>query len=130
LTLVSAVLCVATAVLWFTQPHVTIRDQPVQRNPGWDGRTAYGVHGGRFFVGQYWRSHDGSIYDYLAADAWAPCWLVSACTAALPAAWVVGRIRSAAAENDYRPYTCRGCGYDCRATPGRCPECGWEANGV
>ena len=72
----SAVLCIVTAVLWSTQPHVTIRDQPVERNPGWDGRVAYGVYDGRFFVGRYWRSHDGSIYDYLAFDVWAPCSLV------------------------------------------------------
>ena len=86
LTLLSVVLCVATVVLWFTQPHVTIRDQPVERNPGWDGRVAYGVYDGRFFVGRYWRSHDGSIYNHLAFDVWAPCWLVLTGTAALPVA--------------------------------------------
>jgi len=52
---------------------------------------------------------------------WAfPHWLLSAATSALPAAWLTITRRS-----HKRPSgTCPVCGYDLRATPNRCPECG------
>ena len=51
-------------------------------------------------------------------------WLVALLTAVLPASAARGII------NRWRrraPGLCRRCGYDLRATPGRCPECGTEA---
>jgi hypothetical protein len=50
-----------------------------------------------------------------------PDWLAAACCAALPAGWVAGRIRRRLGR---RPAHCTACGYDLRATPDRCPECG------
>jgi hypothetical protein len=41
--------------------------------------------------------------------------------APLPALWGIGWIRR---RRMHRPGTCAVCGYDMRATPGRCPECG------
>ena len=52
-----------------------------------------------------------------------PMWLVVAVTAVLPVGRAVAFLRSTWA-NRHRSGHCRNCGYDLRATPGRCPECG------
>jgi hypothetical protein len=48
-----------------------------------------------------------------------PLWLPVALFALLPAARLYRRIRPR-----YAAGRCQACGYDLRATPGRCPECG------
>jgi hypothetical protein len=48
-----------------------------------------------------------------------PHWLACLATAVLPALWVVRRARRTAPVGH-----CARCGYDLRATPERCPECG------
>ena len=47
-----------------------------------------------------------------------PLWPWVALAALLPAAWIRRKAKAR------RPHTCPNCGYDLRATPGRCPECG------
>ena len=55
-----------------------------------------------------------------------PLWLVCAPAAVLPAAWIRRLVRSRTLAKRGH---CRSCGYDLRATPGRCPECGTAAAG-
>ena len=47
-----------------------------------------------------------------------PCWFLTLLTAVPPLLWLYRRRRR------YPTGRCRSCGYDLRATPDRCPECG------
>jgi hypothetical protein len=51
-----------------------------------------------------------------------PFWLMATMAAVPPAAWLIGHHRHR--RRQARQGVCRRCGYDLRATPGRCPECG------
>jgi hypothetical protein len=59
-------------------------------------------------------------WDVFVEGASAPAWFVMLFLCILPAAWLVQRLR----RRKFPPGFCRACGYDLRATPGRCPECG------
>jgi hypothetical protein len=52
-----------------------------------------------------------------------PYWFIMLLTAILPGARLAGW-RRRARRLRMRPGLCQHCGYDCRATPDRCPECG------
>ena len=64
----------------------------------------YWVHGDRIFL-----------------NVFTPYWLPMACAAVLPAIWLVLALR---ARRRRGIGLCTACGYDLRATPERCPECG------
>jgi len=51
---------------------------------------------------------------------WTPYWFLVLIFCALPAVWVFGFAR----RHRHRAGFCRSCGYDLRASPDRCPECG------
>src|SRR6185295_3122746 len=50
-----------------------------------------------------------------------PYWMLAAATGALP---VLRHYRAARRRRRQAKMCCGACGYDLRATPGRCPECG------
>ena len=52
-----------------------------------------------------------------------PCWQLALATALLPATHLY-RYRRSVRRDRRRAGLCVRCGYDHRATPGRCPECG------
>ena len=60
--------------------------------------------------------HGPAIHKYGIPD-YAPL----AAAAALPAAWTLARVRR---QRRHPRGHCPACGYDLRATPARCPECG------
>lgn len=75
----------------------------------------------------------GSLYFALAGRPGGPelqsiDWLAIAVTGILPLIWVASVARSRLAEVKARERLgkgiCPNCGYDLRATPNRCPECG------
>ena len=51
----------------------------------------------------------------------AQIWMLAIPFALLPAAWILHRGRT---RDQRRTGHCQACGYDLRASPGRCPECG------
>ena len=53
--------------------------------------------------------------------AFIPYWFIALLTAVLPCVWWSRRRRH---RTRLREHRCLVCGYDTRATPGRCPECG------
>jgi hypothetical protein len=54
----------------------------------------------------------------------APCWFLALVTGVLPAMWLTRWRRSAIAARRRNAGQCAACGYDLRASPERCPECG------
>jgi hypothetical protein len=69
------------------------------------------------------RGPDGSILWNLAV----PYWLITSLAIVLPAARADGWRRERRRRRRQRDGRCPHCGYDLRATPQRCPECGAPA---
>ena len=56
-------------------------------------------------------------------------WVVLAATGGLPGLWLVRRVRNRHRRVRPAAAVCANCGYDLRATPDCCPECGTTAAG-
>ncbi|HTL29344.1 MAG TPA: hypothetical protein VL282_08985 [Tepidisphaeraceae bacterium] len=70
-------------------------------------------------------SHSGTrTYEEIDYNAWIPYWMLTIIFAAMPAWWFF-RVRRQRLRTSRRERgCCEHCGYDLRATPGQCPECG------
>jgi hypothetical protein len=99
-----------TLQLWILPRHVDDWD------PGWNYGNAPNERFFEYFWGVPRLATDGEL------KAAIPYWVLTAASAcASLVAWGIRRLRRK--ESDYSG-RCPACGYDLRATPDRCPECG------
>lgn len=79
---------------------------------------------GRFFVtwGEMNPPDEGSIRQAVIF----PTWMPFGATLPLPLSWLLTRL----SKRRFRAGCCPTCGYDLRATPNRCPECGTVPSSV
>jgi hypothetical protein len=77
-----------------------------------------------------WTERSGSgrrSITQISSQVTIPFWFPALLLALPPAAWLVARRRR---RGQRLRGICTGCGYDLRATPQRCPECGLEVSGA
>jgi len=87
--------------------------------PGWHFRQLAGpkIAGSQWSIAPVGFSrHLGSAVVWIA---YVSDWLIVTVTAVLPSIWLIARRRRQRGAG-----LCTTCGYDLRATPDRCPECG------
>jgi len=87
---------------------------------GWEAPPAESIWNRLGFAA--WETGWSSSFADSHARVWAaPAWLLTVILALLPAAWGWGAYRQRRRKQTGR---CIACGYDLRASPDRCPECG------
>ena len=130
--------------LWSNYEIEAVGSAPVPRRQGYSsltcfhGTLCYRRHVGPVKVGENlrlrqndWRWGFGRIVSvstqdpsHVMTDIWIPCWAVLP-LAAIPAAWGTTVIYGQwLLRYRRRKGLCSRCGYDLRASPERCPECG------
>ena len=90
--------------------------------PAWLERLGFGGA-----IGSSQRRQGPAVRREFRAGAFAPTWFLFLATAVFPCTWVALRVRSRRRRN--ASHLCVRCGYDLRATPDRCPECGTIRSG-
>ncbi|MDB5291032.1 MAG: hypothetical protein JWL69_2273 [Phycisphaerales bacterium] len=129
-------LCYSHSLLW-TEDYWAIRgfspSQNGRRFDGngekWKGRSASNGFVHRTYAGFGYERWDSVKAGDLKVTGtiWAiavPYWSVAALFAVPPAGWLLAFRRARSAGWRLRHMRCFRCGYDLRATPERCPECG------
>ena len=77
--------------------------------------------------GFWWYSLSSPIFGNWYVELIVPFWSVAAIAAVIPLARMAAWRRSRVRDRRARAGLCPTCGYDLRATPDRCPECGCSA---
>jgi hypothetical protein len=101
--------------LWFYVPYWEMEQPPEVFSNGWPTIGKLDVKGIELYYVSV--SNGRQTWWNLWIDAWAP----AAITGLLPAAWIWRKVRR---RQKRLVGCCSVCGYDLRATPDRCPECG------
>jgi hypothetical protein len=118
----SLLLCVSSATVW---PLGLVRDLRIWRTESpW---TEWGIHNGALehdAVAVSERDTRAFIYTRLF---FLPFWLLFIASSVLPVLWIWDTDRRGRVKRRARLGLCLACGYDLRATPDRCPECGAAA---
>jgi hypothetical protein len=104
----------------FRSDHVSRQRWPLARTSKWPV-------GSRFFPGPQMKAWVGPLFgwpsDYTGSvSVTLPYWLLTLAFAIAPTFALVAFVRRRRRLSS--PHACVACGYDCRASPDRCPECG------
>lgn len=96
--------------------------------PAWSFAVPAGPRAFQFKCHTYWSTwSNGTVSDYYTRGVWlgAPYWFAALLSAILPV-WRFGGWKRRRRRYRLAHGLCINCGYDLRATPVRCPECGTE----
>lgn len=88
--------------------------------PGWSyERWSYRL------TNEVWGRFDFTIDRHGAFSVWIPYWAICVGSCVLPATWLL-TFRARRRSSRRKQGLCANCGYDLRASTGRCPECGLD----